>query len=374
MSTLFLHIGTPKTGTTSLQQFLFQNNKTLETFGFSFPTFPLSFPNIRQQRNGRFLIARFFTQNDVRDYEKEHEIENTGYQLLLEQLSRYDNVILSEESIWHACDHKENFWWNLDKILKKNGHNLKIIVYLRRQDLFVQSYWLHKVREQETLTFQEYISKKKYKFCHLDYYEHLENIAFYVGKENIIVRVYENQQYEGNDHSIFSDFLHILNIPMTEQFKVPSLLYNTSIDPICAETKRLLNNMPEFSEKNYIWLNRLRDLSQDNKEAERFFVPSLFTKEELDAFYCNFEEGNKKIAQEYLHRLDGNLFQEPFVYNDHHFRFSTSELITNCGHLFLLLDNENIALKQEIMRLEKERSNLFFSIKTVKRLFKRLFK
>ena len=55
MAKAYLHIGTPKTGTTSLQRFLSANSRLLEESGFLFPKFGFSYPNVSSYRNGYFI-------------------------------------------------------------------------------------------------------------------------------------------------------------------------------------------------------------------------------------------------------------------------------------------------------------------------------
>lgn len=43
MKTLYLHIGTPKTATTSIQSFCYQNREILEKQGFYYPMFDYHF-------------------------------------------------------------------------------------------------------------------------------------------------------------------------------------------------------------------------------------------------------------------------------------------------------------------------------------------
>ena len=50
MKTLYIHIGTPKTGTTSLQHFCTENAKLFEEQGYCYPIFPHKFKYINIMR------------------------------------------------------------------------------------------------------------------------------------------------------------------------------------------------------------------------------------------------------------------------------------------------------------------------------------
>lgn len=51
MPTLYLHIGTPKTGTTALQNFLPANEEVLEQHGICYPDFGFRYTGLGVHRN-----------------------------------------------------------------------------------------------------------------------------------------------------------------------------------------------------------------------------------------------------------------------------------------------------------------------------------
>ena len=55
MKTLYVHIGTPKTATTSLQHFCNENESILEEQSYCYPIFPHKFKGVSITRNGSFL-------------------------------------------------------------------------------------------------------------------------------------------------------------------------------------------------------------------------------------------------------------------------------------------------------------------------------
>ena len=71
MKTLHVHIGTPKTGTTSIQNFCVDNEKLLEMQGYCYPLFPYSYKSVAKVRNGHFLFGMITDENGTRYKEKE---------------------------------------------------------------------------------------------------------------------------------------------------------------------------------------------------------------------------------------------------------------------------------------------------------------
>lgn len=249
MSTLYLHIGTPKTGTTAIQYFLLNNRELLKEKGYYYPVMKEKFERISIRRNAHFLIDYKCNKEMNRDVQQQ-KIQSCYNELFL-ALDENKNVILSDEAIWHACKKIKNIWGNLLSRTKEKGHNLKVIVYLRRQDEFIQSYWKCKVLANETRSFEEYVKSKKYAFCPLNYYTHLSNISKIVGKDNILVRIYEKEQYKGRAHTIVSDFMDAIGLELTSEYEQTNDEKNISLDYICTEIKRRFNAMPEFEGKNY---------------------------------------------------------------------------------------------------------------------------
>ena len=71
MKTLYLHIGTPKTATSSIQKFLAQNREVLESEGYVFPKSLHRYLNVNSRRNGHFLVQKVEKREGGRDHELE---------------------------------------------------------------------------------------------------------------------------------------------------------------------------------------------------------------------------------------------------------------------------------------------------------------
>ena len=108
---------------------------------------------------------------------------------------------------------------------KKSGFTVKVIVYLRRQDEFLSSWWNQLIkmrrpvpgRHYETMTWEEYRGNVP-DSMQLDYYGALERISAVIGKENVIVRRFDKKYFYGG--TIQADFLHCLGLEMTEEFRI----------------------------------------------------------------------------------------------------------------------------------------------------------
>ncbi|MCR5603573.1 MAG: hypothetical protein K6G27_07720 [Lachnospiraceae bacterium] len=103
MSTLYLHIGTPKTGTTAIQKFFELNEDVLRRYGISYPL--MEQRTVGDNRNGHFLSTR--------DYDP--ELDKRNWSIVESELKKYDKVLLSDEAIYRTGGYIEDFW----KMLKK---------------------------------------------------------------------------------------------------------------------------------------------------------------------------------------------------------------------------------------------------------------
>ncbi len=374
MSTLYLHIGTPKTGTSAIQYFMANNRKLLKSAGYSYPDLGMSFPGIGEDRNAHFLIYKIYDKEKNNLVEKEDELVTKGLDKISEIAKTVPNIVISDEGIWHGAQKKEKFWENLKRQLNERGIDLKIVVYLRRQDLFINSFWAQQVKETSTISFDKFISGGSYKKFILDYYSHLNNIADVAGKTNIIVRVYEKQT------SIIPDFLDSIHLKFTDEYHNPDIINNTSITGVCLEVKRLLNKMPEYKEKKSFIVPLLKDVQTEMIQDTGFQKPHYFSQEQQLQFLKQYEEGNSAIAREYINREDGVLFKDSIEVNDNSKinTYSTEELIAVCGKIIALqqqnIEKYNILKAKLLKRYAKKiwRNLLKIAIK-VKRAFKSVF-
>lgn len=84
--------------------------------------------------------------------------------VIQESLQQADKVVLSDEHLWNETEWDEERFQMLRMQMEKMGATLKVIVYLRRQDLLVQSYWAQQVKEGLQLSFLEYLEQRRYAY------------------------------------------------------------------------------------------------------------------------------------------------------------------------------------------------------------------
>ena len=188
--TIFLHIGTLKTGTSAIQDFLVLNRKALSKQGILYPQ--KSRRDYFKTRDGETIVPA----QKFKNYQKLVHLSRT----------KDRHVILSNEAF--------SLMYDASAIKAAIGDvETVIICYLRRQDDFIQSYY-----NQEVKLAGNYRKIKAYQPpTTLDYYELLDRWARIFGRENIIVRLYEKQQFK--DQDLIVDFLTLFGIEWSDAFK-----------------------------------------------------------------------------------------------------------------------------------------------------------
>lgn len=319
MKTLYLHIGTPKTGTKSIQWFCWKNRRLFKKYGYCYPDLSNLCPDFTVARNGHFMVDLMETVEKEERKKAIHEKFEAGMKQVCELFETYDNIVLSDENIWLTTYRKrKNLWKELKEVKEREGFQIKIIVYLRRQDGYLSSSWNQVVKMGDRVNAVKSWAEYKANFPknrQLNYYEKLETIAAELGKENIIVRRFEKGKFSGG--SIYSDFLGTVGLEMTEEYTIVKEVRNSSLKGNMPEIKRVLNNMPELDDnKNRFFRNVLIECSEMTDGNQSY---EMFSREELREFLSKYDESNRLVAREYLKEEGTELFENS-IFDDSNLR------------------------------------------------------
>lgn len=299
MNKLFIHIGTPKTGSTSIQHFCYTNEEFLRKNGWVYPSFDGYFTSQFKEINGAvFCYPDAFHAMDPNRHQWE---ELWGLTL---ELLETNNVILSNETFWFAG--------NLPFIREAAARweNLEILVYLRRQDLYLESMYLNNIRSGEIRDFNEYLDE-----CinygkvsmHgndwiLDYDEQLKLLSDIVGVNRIHVRPFEKKKFK--NENLIVDFLEVLGIYDNGIANVITDIHENQALPMeKLELYRLFNRA--MSEGERIAYGYFKNSGMAKLDA-LFFPDSksgtkctLLRPKERESIWDCFRSGNEKIEQMY---------------------------------------------------------------------------
>jgi len=292
---LWVHIGLGKTGTTVLQRFFAGNRATLEEHGILYPTYG--------EKAGAHHLFSPHLPGVVRDrwqtippaqWAPQLAASHTGTTLLSSELIASCTPEDAREFCEQACKY----------------FDLKIVVYLRRQDNLLMATYNQVVKagNQGNKLSDDYENMMRA----IDFESVLAPWAETLGTENILVRPYERSQFHGGD--IRLDFLyHVFGIDAAGDFTLEQGDPNPRLDAKVLEYKRLLNNVvsdPDDRQRLQNLLNehgaRMTEELGISTEQQDLLSPAA----RLQIIEAH-EEQNRKIAATFLGRTDGSLFLGP---------------------------------------------------------------
>lgn len=380
MKTLYVHIGTPKTGTTSIQRFCMDNESLLNERGYCYPPSFYKYPVVAKARNGHFLVGVIKDENGERCLEREAQLFNEGMEKVQEQFAKYDNVILSDESIWRAMDiESKDLWDKLKEESKKGDFTIKAIVYLRRQDKMICSIWNQSIKSPPGNTdrrFEDYIKDRNLE-ARLNYGDKIDRLASILGKENLIVRRFDKENFIGGN--IYTDFLQAIGLEWEDKYEVGKEDRNTGLAPgNPTEIKRIINTLPKA--RDLKTQNFFRDVLKDCSEVSKEKYPcDTLSKEETLELLSKYEEGNKKIAREYFGEeelFDNTVKDLPKWTPDNPYMLEDVVRFIGMSNVYLLdeitqLKEENKKLRKEFETLQKEQRSITASCKNILNKFRR---
>lgn len=359
MKTLYIHIGTPKTGTTSIQNFCGLNREKLREQGVLYPIMNYHYERKSVNRNGYFLTGTI-KENGTRNKEKEKQVFNSELQYIVDCFKDYDTILLSDESIWWATStRRKGLWKDLKKHSEQHNYQIKVIVYLRRQDQFMMSRYNQKLKTDfiaSTQSFDEYFADMNGRFkCVMDYREKIDNIAKSISKENVIVKRFDRNYFYNGD--LNQDFLHILGVKVDDRFQQLKETANTGISVQSGEIKRVLNRLKPITMADN---NKLIKILKECEEVLPESNTSLMSTDEVKAFMEQFVDSNESIVDEYIG--DGKpLFDYTYKettawdYNDKNYN---EELILFFVNTIDSVYKENKQLKKELNKINNQIKNI----------------
>ena len=352
MKTLYIHIGTSKTGTTTIQTYCGINREQLKSKGVLFPIMPYHYDRITENRNGHFLYATIY-ENGVRNKEKEKQVLKQELDYIVDCFKDYDNVLLSEESIWWAtATRRKGLWKYLQEHSQQNNYQVKIIVYLRRQDQFMMSRYNQIINTYTgggTQRFYEYFKDMNGKYkCVMNYRQRLDYMAKFFPKENIVVKRFDRSYFYNGD--LNADFLHILGVEIDDTFAELPKDENLGISVQSGELKRVLNRLGTMTfAENQKLLQMLNECEVLLPKRE----VSIMTTEHIEKFMKKFIDDNESIVVDYIGdgkpMFNYDYKQKPvWSYEDKNYH---EEVILFFAKAIDSVYKENIQLKKENERL-----------------------
>ncbi|ENX5857775.1 hypothetical protein ACFRA6_001262 [Campylobacter jejuni] len=289
--TCYLHIGTMKTGTSSIQDFLYKNQNLLKIQKTLYPNSIKNSWHLHDHNPFADVIKCFLEQANFSDL-------NSYLELLKCEInnSHFNKIIISTENIQFLLN-KRKYIQELQIILKNLGFTkIYIIIYLRNPNSLFVSMCSQALKGNISDNFLSHPDKNNLFKTICNYKQTLENWTNVFQKENIIVKLFDkNEFYQGD---LIKDFINTIGLEWDDNFIIPDK-QNETLDLLGMEILNHFNNysIPILTNRYVDFIINFFDKHFTSKNPELKFQPP---KEIYQSYINYFKESNEWVRKEFF--------------------------------------------------------------------------
>ncbi len=281
MKRIILHIGRHKSGTTSVQKFLYSNERLLESYGFHYPK-----SGIKGYAHHQY--AEGFMRQNLKRADKRYHDKNAR---LIEQLKFEidpiaDTVIISSEA-YQNCDPSV-----ISAIF--SGYDVQLVVYLREQVGYMASAYAQKVHATSYCGSMSDYYENAFR---ADYFKFLQkwDKAF---KGNISVRIFDRSCLINGDVVYdFASSILGMESKVVKQHYVEDDANPTISNRLLAYKLYVNRNLNLTSLSSRLIYRGLSELARQDKSERVLASEEIAYKTRIQ-----YEESNRKVARRYFSR------------------------------------------------------------------------
>lgn len=296
---LFLHIGAGKTGTTAIQEFCLLNRNRLKSHGIKFPKLGL-------WGESHHLLGHAWGVGWMPQDMMEKLIPSDIWHQAKRDYDKFGkDYLISSETLTTAFVQKPESMQEIKQIFK--GVPIKVIFYMRRQDLHLESVYNQRIKT--ALTHEKLDLTRFPAFYNV--HKFLTKVSEVFGRENIILRPYEKEQFE--NQNIFDDFLvNGLGIHDTKGFKHPNKQSNPRLSINALEFLRVANAIDrpwqrKLQFNKWVLSLSMAEQNQWKDRADRG-ENDLLSHSQREKILERYVKSNELAAKDFLGRQNGVLF------------------------------------------------------------------
>ena len=354
--TCILHIGTEKTGTSTIQKFLDSNRKALLKENICYPETPFT----RFGSQWEFVaIAHPYPWTmdagqacEIEDDKTLNDFKRNFKESLQKQFSSQPNTetLLISSEHFHSRLLSIGTIKELKDFLNPWVEDFKIIIYFRRQDKLAVSYYTTQIKSGSATT-ELYLPSDGPRFRYFDYKWIYRIWREVFEGDELITRLYNPNPNIGigadNSHGVLQEFCNLCNIDFSNK-KQPAWL-NQSVD---AKGLGLIHGLHKYNNTRKLSLTKT-ELAMVINQITRMHQGKFFpiTRSEAENFYKQFKEGNEFVRKKAFPDTGRSLFDTDFShYPDkrHHLPLVSVEEIQS-----LIADMGSIGSKFNVFKFLK---------------------
>lgn len=295
MKTIYLHIGCEKTGTTSIQHFLTSNRKALELQGIAYPKLGL---NKTAQFNLAASINSWQNKCDSVDYYPKKSIsieqEWAQFKRFYDETS-CNKIVISAEHFSSRLREAgiKRLKAELDKIAQ--DVELKVILYIRRQDWFIESSYSTAIKAGSTSLFDDFFIANVNAVYRYDFSILLQSWSEVFSDQNILVADYDDIL---STRSLIPHFCKVIGADTTS-LTPENKIENPTWSPAMLEFVRL-SNSPKM--KQQLGGNRLDFFNYINEIQSTENIPKscLMTPTQRQLVLEKYKQSNDAVQNKYF--------------------------------------------------------------------------
>lgn len=287
-STLTVHIGAPKTGTTWIQRFLYENRDTL------LREQGVLYPDVNLRGYGHHDLAFLLGGGYPRwATPQPRTLADLHHDMARAAATHEGDILLSSEDFYLFPEPVA-----LRRFLAETGASagraVRIVVYVRRQDEAHESWYNQTVKAQGEIHTVEACIERDFDLW--DYHGRLASWAETFGREAIVVRPYDRAAWQ--EGTLRADFLHHAGITDRGLVAPPGDV-NWSLNRDLLAFQRVVNFLPVSPVTKRRWHRQLMDLSRASTGSGRFDESPLLDAGQRAELLARYQASNAALARDY---------------------------------------------------------------------------
>ncbi len=343
MKILYIHAGLPKNGSSALQVFFAKNQKNLLQSGIEYLKIGNT-QDIEEAKQGHITSGNgALLSRSMLNIKHEAYYEDNGklYREMLDMVKTskvYMGLISSEFFALLPLNTMQN--WKDDLALL--GVTLKFIFYARRQDQFLMSGYMQRVKRHGYIGNPNDYLLDKFRSIHfLNYFGYFSEIETLLGKDNLLVDIYESTKT--HPKGLIGHFMQSILGQCPEWVKTDPTI-NTSPSPLEIKLMLISNKYsPRMQFSDFI----VQD-SIITGRSSKFKVHNIVSSEVVQIIMDYFQDQNHQFEEKYCSGktfpLRSNITKE-YVDIDN-LSFSSSEVMDIISGFIVRLDRRVAELEK----------------------------